>query len=79
MITFLLSSQDVIGLLGHLSTPVAHAQPSVDQHPHVLFFLSVFQPLCPKHVALPGVVVVKVQDRPLDLLELHPIVLSPVI
>jgi len=30
-------SQDAVGLLGHLSTLLAHGQPAVDQHPQVLF------------------------------------------
>lgn len=40
---------------------------------------TVFQTLCPKPVALPRVVVTKVQDLSLGLLELHPIGLNRVI
>ena len=38
-----------------------------------------FQPLCPKPVALSGVVEVKVKDLALGLIELHPTGLSPAI
>ena len=31
------TSQDAIGLLSHLGTLLAHAQPAVDQHPKILF------------------------------------------
>jgi len=34
---------------------------------------TVFQPLCPNPVALPGVVVAKVQDPAFGLVEPHPI------
>ena len=37
-----------------------------------------FQLLCPESVALPGVVVTKVQDLAHDLVELRPTGLSPV-
>jgi len=39
----------------------------------------VFQALFPKPVVLPGVVVAKVQDLGLGLVELHPIGLTPTI
>ncbi|KAK4830127.1 LOW QUALITY PROTEIN: hypothetical protein QYF61_008554 [Mycteria americana] len=51
------TSQDAIGLLGHLGTLLAHIQPAVNQHPQVLFLQAAFQPLFPKPVALHGVVV----------------------
>ncbi|KAK4810580.1 hypothetical protein QYF61_007317, partial [Mycteria americana] len=51
------TSQDVIGLLGHLGTLLAHIQAAVNQHSQVLFCQAAFQPLFPKPVALHGVVV----------------------
>ncbi|KAK4826688.1 hypothetical protein QYF61_010697 [Mycteria americana] len=51
------TSQDAIGLLGHLGTLLAHIQVAIDQHPQVLLFQAAFQPLFPKPVALHGVVV----------------------
>ena len=42
-------------------------------------FHTVFQPFCPKPVALPRVVVAKVQDLALGHVELHPTGLSPAI
>ena len=68
-----------MGLLGYLGTLLAHVQPSINQHPQVLFPCTVFQLLCPKPVALPGVVVAKEQNPTLSLVELHPIGLSSVI
>ena len=56
------TSQDAVGLLGHPGTLLAYVQPSIDQYPQVHFLHTVFQPLCPKPVALPGAVVAKVQD-----------------
>ncbi|KAK4819907.1 hypothetical protein QYF61_014642 [Mycteria americana] len=64
------TSQDAIGLLGHLGTLLAHIQPAVDQHP---------QPLFPKPAALHGVVVAQGQDPALGLVEPHTIDLSPLI
>mgnify|MGYP001858534822 FL=1 len=52
-------------------TPV---QLSTDQHPLAHFFHTVFQPLCPKPVVLPVVVMAKVQDLALGLAELKVIV-----
>ncbi|KAK4831485.1 hypothetical protein QYF61_017986 [Mycteria americana] len=37
------TSQDAVGLLGHLGTLLAHTQPAVDQHPQVLFCWAAFQ------------------------------------
>ena len=71
------TSQDTIGLLGQLGTLLAHVQPSTDQYFQVHFLYTVSQPPCHKSVALPGVIVAKVQDLALGLLELHPIGLSP--
>ncbi|KAK4824611.1 hypothetical protein QYF61_016880, partial [Mycteria americana] len=51
------TSQDAIGLLGHLGTLLAHIQTAVNQHPQVLFCQAAFQPLFPKLVALHGVAV----------------------
>ena len=52
-------SQDAIGLLGHLGTLLAHIQPTVRQCTKVPFRQAAFQPLLPKPVGLPGVVVTK--------------------
>ncbi|KAK4824801.1 hypothetical protein QYF61_019469 [Mycteria americana] len=56
------TSQDAIGLLGHLGTLLAPIQLAVDQHPQVFFHRTAFQPLFPKPVVLLGVVVTQVQD-----------------
>ncbi|KAK4833077.1 hypothetical protein QYF61_027739 [Mycteria americana] len=71
------TSQDTIGLLGHLGTLLAHIQAAVNQHPQVLFCLSAFQPLFPKPVALHGVIVTQVQDLALGLVKPHTIGLGP--
>ncbi|KAK4825916.1 hypothetical protein QYF61_003411 [Mycteria americana] len=71
------TSQDAIGLLGHLGTLLAHIQPAVDQYSQVLFCQAAFQPLFPKPVALHGVVVTQVQDLALSLVEPHTIGLGP--
>jgi len=55
------TTQDAVGLLGHLGTLLAHVQPAVDQHPKVLFCQAAFQPLLPKPVALRGVVMTQMQ------------------
>ncbi|KAK4826890.1 LOW QUALITY PROTEIN: hypothetical protein QYF61_012078, partial [Mycteria americana] len=65
------TSQDAIGFLGHLGTLLAHIQVAVNQHSHALFCQAAFQPLFPKPVALPGVVVTQVQDLALGLVEPH--------
>ena len=72
-------SQDAIGLLGHLGTLLAHVQPNISQQCQLHFLYTVFQLLGPKPVALPGVIVAKVQDPTLGLAEPHPIGFSPVI
>ena len=56
------TSQDVIGLLGHLGTLLAYIQPTVHQYTKVPFHQATFQPLLPKPVGLSGVVVTKIQD-----------------
>ncbi|KAK4810419.1 hypothetical protein QYF61_025526 [Mycteria americana] len=71
------TSQDAIGFLGHLGTPLAHIQPAVNQHSQVLFCWAAFQPLFPKPVALHGVVVAQVQDLALSFVEPHTIGPSP--
>ncbi|KAK4816650.1 hypothetical protein QYF61_019627 [Mycteria americana] len=73
------TSQDAVGLLGHLGTPLAHIQAAVNQHPQVLLCLAAFQPLFPKPVALHGVAVAQVQDLALGLVEPHTIGLGPLI
>ncbi|KAK4818805.1 hypothetical protein QYF61_019734 [Mycteria americana] len=71
------TSQDAIGLLGHLGTLLAHIQVAVNQHPQVLLCQAAFQPLFPKPVALHGVAVAQVQDPALGLVATHTIGLSP--
>ncbi|KAK4826416.1 hypothetical protein QYF61_008949 [Mycteria americana] len=73
------TSQDAIGLLGHLGTLLAHIQAAVDQRPQVLFCLAAFQPLFPKPVALHGVAVAQVQDLALGLVKPHTTGPSPLI
>ena len=51
----------------------------INQHPQVPFLFTVIQPLSPNPIALHGVVVAKVQDPALGLVEPHPIHLSPAI
>ncbi|KAK4828887.1 hypothetical protein QYF61_001445 [Mycteria americana] len=71
------TSQDAVGLLGHLGILPAHVQLAVDQHPQVLFHQAAFQPLFPKPVTLHGVAVTQVQDPALSLVEPHTIGLGP--
>ncbi|KAK4806225.1 LOW QUALITY PROTEIN: hypothetical protein QYF61_013369 [Mycteria americana] len=63
------TSQDAIGLLGHLGTLLAHIQAAVNQHAQVLLCQAAFQPLFPKPVVLHRVVVTRVQDLALSLVE----------
>ncbi|KAK4823445.1 hypothetical protein QYF61_002190 [Mycteria americana] len=71
------TSQDAIGLLGHLGTLLAHIQLPINQHLQDLFCRAAFQPLFPKPVALHGVVVTQVQDLALGLVEPHTTGLGP--
>ncbi|KAK4826939.1 hypothetical protein QYF61_012788 [Mycteria americana] len=71
------TSQDAVGLLGHLGTLLAHVQPAIDQHSQVLLCQAAFQPLFPKPVPLHGVAVAQVQDPALGLVKPHTIDLSP--
>jgi len=71
------TSQDAIGLLGHLGTLLAHVQLAVDQHPKVLFHQAAFQPLLPKPVALHGVGATQGQDPAFGLVEPHTVGLGP--
>ncbi|GAB0204040.1 hypothetical protein GRJ2_002869600 [Grus japonensis] len=73
------TSQDAVGLLGHLGTLLAHIQPAIDQYLQVLFRQAAFQPLFPKPIALHGVIVTQVQDLALSLLEPHTVGLGPLI
>ncbi|GAB0184399.1 hypothetical protein GRJ2_000905200 [Grus japonensis] len=73
------TSQDAVGLLGHLGTLLAHVQLAINQHPQVLFLQAPFQPLFPKPVGLHGVVVTQLQDPALSLVEPHTIGLGPLI
>ena len=56
------TSQDATGLLGHLGTLLAHIQLTVHQYTKVPFHQAAFQPLLPKPVGLPGLLVTKMQD-----------------
>ena len=71
------TSQDAIGLLGHLGTLLAHIQPTVQQYTKVPFHQAAFQPLLPKPVGLPGVVVTKMQDPTLGPIETRAAILGP--
>ncbi|GAB0186435.1 hypothetical protein GRJ2_001108800 [Grus japonensis] len=71
------TSQDAVGLLGHLGTLLAHIQLAVNQHLQVLFCRAAFQPLFPKPAALHGIVVTQVQDLAPSLVESHPVGLDP--
>lgn len=52
------AGQNVIGLLGHLGTLLAHVHLAANKHPQNPFCLVDFQPLFPKPVLLHGVVVI---------------------
>ncbi|KAK4831982.1 hypothetical protein QYF61_020365 [Mycteria americana] len=71
------TSQDAVGLLGHLGTLLAHIQAAVNQHPQVLFHQAAFQPLFPKPAALHGVAVAQVQDLALGLVKRDTVDLGP--
>ncbi|KAK4823737.1 hypothetical protein QYF61_006006 [Mycteria americana] len=71
------TSQDAIGILGHLGTLLAHIQAAVNQHSQVLLCWAAFQPLFPKPVVLHGGAVAQVQDLALGLVEPHTSDLSP--
>ncbi|KAK4829031.1 hypothetical protein QYF61_001806 [Mycteria americana] len=71
------TSQDAVGFLDHLGTPLAHGQPAVNQHLQVLLCWAAFQPLFPQPVALHGAVVTQVQDLAFSLVEPHTTGLSP--
>ncbi|KAK4810613.1 hypothetical protein QYF61_007350, partial [Mycteria americana] len=67
------TSQDAIGLLGHLGTLPAHIPVAVNQHPQVLLCWAAFQPLFPKPVALHGVVVTQIHPVQVPLQSLPPL------
>ncbi|KAK4815896.1 hypothetical protein QYF61_009947 [Mycteria americana] len=71
------TSQDAIGLRGHLGTLLAHIQLAVDQQPQVLLCWAAFQPLFPKPVLLHGVLVTQVQDPTLGLVKPYTVDFSP--
>ena len=71
------TSQDAIGLLGHLGTLLAHIQPTVHQYTKAPFHQAAFQPHLPKPVGLPGVVVTKMQDPTLGPIETHTVNFGP--
>ena len=64
------TSQDAIGLLGHLGTLLAHVQLTVHQYTKVPFHQTAFQPLLPKPVGLLAVLVTKMQDPALGPIEM---------
>ena len=70
-----ISNTDQDGI-GHLGILLAHVQPSIKQHSQVPFLFTVIQSLSPRPIALHGVIVVKVQDPALGLVEPLPIHLS---
>ena len=71
------TSQDAIGLLGHLGTLLAHIQLTVHQYTKVPFHQAAFQPILPKPVGLPEVVMTKMQDPTLGPIETHAVNLGP--
>jgi len=73
------TSQDAVGVLGHLSMLLAHVQPAVSQHPQILLCRAAFRPLLPKPAALHGVVVTQAQDLALSLVEPLTVGLGPLI
>ena len=56
------TTQDAIGLLGYLGTLLAHVHSRASISTPRSISYTVFQPLCPMPVALPGVAMTKVQD-----------------
>lgn len=56
---------NAFGLLGHLSTLLAHVQMAVNQHPQVFFCQTTFQPLYPKSIALHRGDMMEAQDSAL--------------
>ena len=56
------ASQDALGLLDHLGTLLARVRSSINQYPQVHFLYAVFQPHCPRPVALATTTAGKVQD-----------------
>ena len=71
------TSQDAIGLLGHLGTLLAHIQPTVYQYTKVPFHQAAFKSLVRRPVGLPGVVVTKMQDPTLGPTGTHTVDLGP--
>ena len=69
--------QDATGLPGYTGTLLAHVHSGMNQYPQVCFRYTLFQPHCPRPVALPGDVVANVTKYPaLALVEPHRIGLS---
>jgi len=73
------TSQNAVGLLGHLCTLLIHVQPAVNKHSKVLFRWAAFQPLLPKPVVLHGVVVTQMQDLAFGRVETDTVGLDPLI
>ena len=73
------TSQDAIGLLGHLGTLLTHTQLTVHQYTRVPFHQAAFKPLLPKPVELSGVVVTKMQELTLGPIETHTVYFGPLI
>ena len=55
---------------------LVHIQTTVHQYTKVPFHQTAFQPLLPKPVGLPGVVVIKMQDSTLGPTETHTVFLG---
>jgi len=70
------TSWDAVGLLSHLGTLLAQFSWLHSWCPWFLFLCTSCQPLYPKPVALPRVVVAKVQDQALSLLKAYTVGLS---
>ena len=66
-----------MGRLGHLGTLLARIQLTVQVHTKVTFHQAAFQPLLPKPVGLPGLLVTKMQDPTLGAVETHTVYRGP--
>jgi len=71
------TSQDPIGLLGHLGTLLANIQLTVRQYTKIPLHQAAFQPLLPKPCRVAWIVVTKMQDLTLGPIETHTVNLGP--
>ncbi|PKU42718.1 hypothetical protein llap_6967 [Limosa lapponica baueri] len=69
--------QDVIGLLGHKGTLLAHGHPIVHQNSQVFLHRAALQLVSPQPVLVHGVIPLQVQDPTLALVEFHQVPLCP--